>query len=248
LTALLFVVGQLLLGWYLGRQSSASVYGAAGSLIVLLLWIYYSAQIFLFGAEFTQVFATRYGQGVQPDSATVPRGSQDVVKPAAMAAGGDHSGRPTRSMALKAGSHANGNGRGVWQPPADPHENLFGLGGLATDLVGDLGALARMEMQLIRTEIKEAAVAAGRGAAFTAGGGLALYGAVLLVLSCIALVLAGLMPAWLAALLVGLLLMIEGWVLTVAARRKLRELAQTPKHTTESIAQDIAMVKEHVAN
>jgi membrane protein len=60
-TALLFTIGKSLIGLYLGRSSFNGAYGAAGSLIVLLLWIYYSAQIFLLGAEFTHVFA--YSQG-----------------------------------------------------------------------------------------------------------------------------------------------------------------------------------------
>jgi len=60
-TALLFTVGKSLIGIYLGKSSFNSAYGAAGSLIVLLLWIYYSAQIFLLGAEFTRVFAYEHG-------------------------------------------------------------------------------------------------------------------------------------------------------------------------------------------
>ena len=60
-TALLFTVGKALIGLYLGRSSFNSAYGAAGSLIVLLLWIYYSAQIFLLGAEFTRAFTYRRG-------------------------------------------------------------------------------------------------------------------------------------------------------------------------------------------
>jgi len=56
-TALLFSIGKLLIGLYLGKSSVASSYGAAGSLVILLLWVYYSAQIFLFGAEFTEVYA-----------------------------------------------------------------------------------------------------------------------------------------------------------------------------------------------
>jgi membrane protein len=60
-TALLFTVGKSLIGAYLGRSGIASAFGAAGSLIVLLLWVYYSAQIFLFGAEFTWAFAHAYG-------------------------------------------------------------------------------------------------------------------------------------------------------------------------------------------
>lgn len=61
LTSLLFVIGKSLIGWYIGSSAIASTYGAAGSLIVLLLWVYYSAQIFLLGAEFTKVFANRHG-------------------------------------------------------------------------------------------------------------------------------------------------------------------------------------------
>lgn len=60
-TALLFTIGKILIGIYLGKSSFNSAYGAAGSLIVLLLWIYYSAQIFLLGAEFTRVFAYEHG-------------------------------------------------------------------------------------------------------------------------------------------------------------------------------------------
>lgn len=64
--AALFNIGKLAIGYYLGRSAFASIYGAAGSLLVLLLWAYYSAQIFLFGAEFTKTFSfisgTRKGQ------------------------------------------------------------------------------------------------------------------------------------------------------------------------------------------
>ncbi len=56
LTTLLFVIGKSLIGWYIGSSAIASTYGAAGSLIVLLLWVYYSAQIFLLGAEITKAF------------------------------------------------------------------------------------------------------------------------------------------------------------------------------------------------
>jgi membrane protein len=56
-TAVLFVIGKFALGLYLGKSAVGSSYGAAGSLVVLLLWVYYSAQILFFGAEFTQVYA-----------------------------------------------------------------------------------------------------------------------------------------------------------------------------------------------
>jgi membrane protein len=60
-SALLFVAGQFLLGWYLGRAGVSSGYGAFGGLIVFLIWTYYSAQIMLLGAEFTRVYARRFG-------------------------------------------------------------------------------------------------------------------------------------------------------------------------------------------
>ena len=60
-TALLFNLGKFLIGLYLAHSATASSYGAAGALIILLLWIYYSAQIFLLGAEFTKLYASRRG-------------------------------------------------------------------------------------------------------------------------------------------------------------------------------------------
>jgi membrane protein len=65
-TALLFTLGKFLLGLYLGRASAASAYGAAGALVIIMLWAYYSSQILFFGAEFTQVYAKSYGSRIQP--------------------------------------------------------------------------------------------------------------------------------------------------------------------------------------
>jgi len=71
MTALLFGVGKWALGFYLGSGTAGSAYGAASSLITLLLWVYYSSQILLFGAEFTQVYAERAGRGAKPDEYAV---------------------------------------------------------------------------------------------------------------------------------------------------------------------------------
>jgi membrane protein len=60
-TSLLFNLGKLGLGLYIGKSAVASSYGAAGSILVLLLWVYYSGLIFYLGAEFTKVYADRYG-------------------------------------------------------------------------------------------------------------------------------------------------------------------------------------------
>jgi membrane protein len=61
ITSVLFNIGKSLVGWYIGSSAIASSYGAAGGLIVLLLWVYYSAQIFLLGAEFTKIYVNRHG-------------------------------------------------------------------------------------------------------------------------------------------------------------------------------------------
>jgi len=71
-TALLFTLGKAALGWYLGRPGTTSTYGAAGSFVALLLWVYYSAQILFFGAEFTQVYAKAYGSKIEPAENAIP--------------------------------------------------------------------------------------------------------------------------------------------------------------------------------
>jgi membrane protein len=72
LTSLLFSIGKILIGIYLGTSGVTSPYGAAGSLITILLWVYYSSLIFFLGAEFTQVYATRYGSGIVPSEHAQP--------------------------------------------------------------------------------------------------------------------------------------------------------------------------------
>lgn len=68
-TAVLFTAGKYALGLYLGRAGVTSAYGAAGSLVVLLIWVYYSSQLFLFGAEFTRIYAWRHAAAGQPSAA-----------------------------------------------------------------------------------------------------------------------------------------------------------------------------------
>lgn len=72
ITSLLFSIGRYLLGQYLGNSTFGSTYGAAGSLVVLLAWVYYAAQILFFGAEFTQVYARKYGSQIVPDNNAIP--------------------------------------------------------------------------------------------------------------------------------------------------------------------------------
>ena len=71
-TAVLFYLGKLVLGIYIGRSAIASSYGAAGAILVLLLWVYYSGLIFYFGAEFTKVFADNFGSRTKNKRAVKP--------------------------------------------------------------------------------------------------------------------------------------------------------------------------------
>ena len=82
LTAILFLIGKWALGIYLGSGTAASAYGAASSLITLLLWIYYSSQILLFGAEFTQVYARTCRANIKPDKYAVAIELKEIEKPA----------------------------------------------------------------------------------------------------------------------------------------------------------------------
>jgi membrane protein len=77
-TALLFTLGKSLLGIYLGKASVGSAYGAAGSLVVLVVWVYYSAQILFLGAEFTQVYARRRGSEIKPTGKGIPLREDDA--------------------------------------------------------------------------------------------------------------------------------------------------------------------------
>lgn len=99
-TALLFTIGKFLLGIYLGKASIASTYGAAGSLVAVVVWIYYSAQIFFFGAEFTRVYARAGSPRTAPAASTTPDAppatelapvSQQAPKTLAAAAGSSQS-------------------------------------------------------------------------------------------------------------------------------------------------------------
>lgn len=107
-TSLLFSLGKLLIGLYLGKSSVTSSFGAAGSLVVVLLWVYYSSQIFLLGAEFTRAYAYRHGtrkahpkpapsvSAAKPDEATAPSAAE--ARPS-----GIDSPRPGESPAARHG-------------------------------------------------------------------------------------------------------------------------------------------------
>lgn len=79
-TALLFTVGKTLFGLYLGKSDVTSSYGAAGSIVALVLWVYYSSQILFFGAEFTQVYARRFGGSIKPSANAVATDDRSALR------------------------------------------------------------------------------------------------------------------------------------------------------------------------
>ena len=117
-TALLFTIGKFLISLYISKSAPGSAYGAAGSLILILLWIYYSAQILFFGAEFTQVYANRFGSHVVPDDDAVAvteeaRAKQGMPSKERLALAADgaplntRTPRPARKPAPKSSAKAN---------------------------------------------------------------------------------------------------------------------------------------------
>lgn len=77
ITAVLFVIGKLLLGFYFGQADPGSTYGAAGTIVLVLLWVSYSSLILFFGAEFTYVYANRYGAGIEPTELAIKKETND---------------------------------------------------------------------------------------------------------------------------------------------------------------------------
>ena len=95
-TSLLFAIGKLLIGLYLGKSSVASGFGAAGSLVIVLVWVYYSAQIFLLGAEFTKTYAYRHGSRM---TQARPAGKQAAPRSSILDASAPRSPAPRNTRA-----------------------------------------------------------------------------------------------------------------------------------------------------
>lgn len=243
LTAILFVVGQYALSWYLGSQSGSSVYGAAGSLIVLLLWLYYSSQIFLFGAEYTQVYATHYGEGVAPAKDAVARDEGARFKPAAQVASTGGKWLPQHA-GVSATRHT------MTPRPSSAQLQALPFNGLVSGLVDDGRRLFAQELLLVRTELQESVSRLGRSLAMVSGGGLLLYGGALFLLLSLPLLLWAVttMSLPFALSLIGLLLIVYGWLISVWARNRLKHLTLVPQQTLESLREDGEAVKERLSS
>ncbi len=130
-TAALFALGRLLISLYLGKAAPESSYGAAGSLVAILIWVYYSAQILFMGAEFTQVYARRYGSKIEPAENAVAvteeaRAQQGIPSQASLA------GAETRARQVGGGDEAQSD-----EPVAAPQAGrAAGVGALAAFAMG----------------------------------------------------------------------------------------------------------------
>jgi membrane protein len=85
-TAVLFLIGKFVIGFYLGQSNPGQAYGAAGSLAILLVWLYYSSMLLLLGAEFTKVYADDRGRGIRPETGAISTEHPDVKVPALQSA------------------------------------------------------------------------------------------------------------------------------------------------------------------
>jgi len=112
-TSLLFVIGKLLIGLYLSKSTVASPYGAAGSLVILLAFVYYSAQVFFFGAEFTQIYANKFGSRIVPAREGEPMpGEEPSADRYPSEPGSDERGVRQREERRKGRAQAAGQARG----------------------------------------------------------------------------------------------------------------------------------------
>jgi len=111
-TALLFVIGKTLIGLYIGQSDPGSTFGAAGSLAVLLVWIYYAAVILLLGAEFTQAWMKMHGRTIEPEA-----GAVRIVEVKKTVGGASHKRDRTPAPA-----HNDGDGAGREEPSLDGRE------------------------------------------------------------------------------------------------------------------------------
>jgi membrane protein len=236
-TAVLFVIGKFALGLYLGKKAADSSQGAAGALIVVLLWVYYSAQILFFGAEVTQVYARQRGS---------MRGEPRKR----------HRGAPTAAAAPDAAAP-----RAVPHVPAQPAGSHFArtsamsthddsersISEVVKSIADDLGRLVRGELTLLKTEMRENASKLGAGAGLFGGAGLiGIFALQCLLLALIFGLIAAGLRAWAAALIVGLLLAAVAAVLALRGKKTVANASVAPTETIEQVKTDVAAIKNDV--
>lgn len=258
-TSLLFVIGKFAIGLYLGRSSPGDAFGAASALAVILVWVYYAGMIVLFGAEFTQAWATSRGGKIEPekgavrfDRGTAPMSASSSSKPepprSRDAARREHIPTPSRRhhmektelRDLRRESGNGGPGRAL--PALAPEQSV---GDLFRQLTTDSSHLIRQEINLAKIELKETGARLGRaGTKLGIAIGVAIPG--LLALAAFLVIgLGDLMNEnyWLSALIVGIAFIGIAATLAKRATATLREGIGFPE-TVGTLREDTQWAKE----
>jgi uncharacterized membrane protein YqjE len=260
-TAVLFELGKLVIGLYLGRSNPGNAFGAASALAVILVWIYYVGMIVLFGAEFTQHYAESRGHAVEPKKGAVRvQDEERIVRPGSgrreihqssyrgtpqrmttNGARGDSAMYEERldnqTETLRVPPRADFNGRGRQQM------NDASIGELFKQLSSDGSHLVQQEIQLAKTELQESAARVGKaGAKIGTAMVLALPG----VMAITAALIIGLgiiiNSYWVSALIVGAAILIVAGVLSKRAISAFKD-GIGPKQAIQTVREDVDWAK-----
>ena len=260
-TAVLFELGKLVIGLYLGHSNPGNAFGAASALAVILVWIYYVGMIVLFGAEFTQHYADSRGHAVEPKKGAVRvKDEERIVRPGSGRRESHHSnyrGTPQRMASeaargdsamyeerldnqtetLRLPSRADFNGRGRQQM------NDASIGELFKQLSSDGSHLVQQEIQLAKTELQESAARAGKAAAKL---GTAMVLALPGVMAITAALVIGLgiiiNSYWVSALIVGAAILIVAGILSKRAMSAFRA-GIAPRQAIQTVREDVDWAK-----
>jgi len=220
-TAVLFTVGKFGIGLYLGKAAVGSPYGAAGSLVVVIVWVYYSAMIFFFGAEFTHVL----------DCGGVVRQHSNT----------EHS---------EARRDSTGNNRvashlrleGLSEGPMAASERS--LSQVLQDIIRDIQEIVRSEVRLAKAEIREQTTNAKDAGIFLAAAGISALFAIFFILLAAVYALVIPMPQWAAALIIASIVALSAAAAISIGLKRFKQFHATPRRTVETLRQSAEWVKQ----
>jgi len=248
-TAILFEVGKYLLGLYLGRASVTSAYGAAGSLVVLLIWVYYSSQLFLFGAEFTRIYACR-SAGVclnVPNRARQPDHEEQGIEVTASRSTSDKASNLPPIDRAEIRSDASARTQTSNRVPPRSTESGSSLKQLIQQALSTIQEILRSEVRLAKVEIKETGKKAAKSGAVLGGGvALGLYALGLLLLAA-AFALWLLVPLWLAFLLLSAAVGVVATGLILTGRRRILQVQPVPEKTVATVKENLEWPKRRAS-
>ncbi|MET0390166.1 MAG: YhjD/YihY/BrkB family envelope integrity protein, partial [Polyangiales bacterium] len=225
-TAVLFTIGKYLLGLYLGRSSVGSAFGAAGSVVAFVVWVYYVSQILFMGAEFTQVYARMLGKPIAPDKHAIPAGEKPEAHP-------ELEPESTPAPAPEA--------RSVHAAPDTS------IPGLMQRIGDDLRVLARDEIALAKLEAAEAARRSAAGVVALVLG--AVLGLISLGLLCVTAVVAlqpAIAPLWARLLIMSGVYVAAGGLLVMACVNRYQKAPLSLPEARQEAAKTARTLKEQV--